>query len=135
MFFRLVYIINLVFTLVKTRYTLGLLVGVLSRDDVRTISRPGGISRTEGNNGESFTKPEQFQNNGSQCYQSRSTQWQYLTLLENADCDFSAPCHEEITIHIILMRKELKGVSTGELLVHTVHAVLIQFGNNSVDCL
>ena len=48
---------------------------------------------------------------------------------------FSVPCHEEITIHIILMRKELKGVSTGELLVHTVHAVLIQFGYNSVDCL
>ena len=47
----------------------------------------------------------------------------------------SAPYHEEITIRIILMRKELKGVSTGELLVHTVHAVLIQFGYNSVDCL
>ena len=29
----------------------------------------------------------------------------------------------------------MKGVSTGELLVHTIHAVLIQFGYNSVACL
>ena len=34
-----------------------------------------------------------------------------LVFWKNTDYEFSVPCHEEITIHIILMRKESKGVS------------------------
>ena len=113
MFCRLVYIINHVFIPFQTRYTFRLLGWASSRDTDHMIEKPspnsGGFGETTGN----------ICGRTAALLVSVHITVLFFTLCnffsKSAQVYFSAPCHEEITIHIILMRKELKGVSTGEL--------------------